>query len=177
MDTEAVSTADIASLILSAALAVVLFGGTGVVFCKPDRLRFTEVPAWLLAVLAGPEARRRLRRIMDSRERAEREAIRARVERDIDAGREAARRGMPELPGLAAVRACGVPMAQAGRNLAEGLRVALAPSAPGAFETLVKTLREGTPCSDSGCADAGHEVLWVQGRGRLCLTCERTAQV
>ncbi len=77
-------------LALSVALAVLGNTGTFVVFFKPGRLRYAELPAWFWAALGGPESRARLRFIMASRERAARDAVRVRVERDIEAGRLAA---------------------------------------------------------------------------------------
>lgn len=55
--------------------------------CKPDQLRHRELPVWLWVALAGREARARLRFVLASRDQARREAIRERVERDIEAGR------------------------------------------------------------------------------------------
>jgi hypothetical protein len=72
------------SLILSIALAVLGNAGTVVVFCKPDRLRFAEVPAWFLVMLAGRESRERLRRILARRELAAREAVTERVQHDAE---------------------------------------------------------------------------------------------
>ncbi len=40
--------------------------------CKPERLRYSELPVWLWASLGGRETRSRLRRVLASRERVAR---------------------------------------------------------------------------------------------------------
>jgi len=54
--------------------------------CKPERLRYSELPVWLWASLGGREARARLRRVLASRERVAREAIRVRIDLEAEAG-------------------------------------------------------------------------------------------
>lgn len=112
---------------------------------------------WVL--LAGRKSRARLRLILAGRENAAREAIRAQVERDIEAGKRAAAietgavetllqlRRSRKVATLAAVGA-----AQA-YGLAAGLRAAC------------------------GNGHPDHEMLWVEGRGRACLTCGEAGSV
>jgi hypothetical protein len=132
------------------------------------RLRLTEVPALFWVLLAGEQARKRLRRVLAARNRA---ALRHWMEQQAEKN----------------------PAVQIGRGLAAGFAygrgtyVQPEVGLPPGFEPPSAALRPPPEprilapwqanwarlryaCPDG---DASHEVLWVEGRGRLCLTCER----
>lgn len=123
-------------------------------------LRLAELPALFWVLLAGRESRARLRFVLASRENAARDAIRVQVGRDIEAGKRAATTG----PGASGM------LLQLRRS-----REAAALAATGAAQAYGLAAGLRAAACDNGHPD--HPVLWVEGRGRVCLTCEGSESV
>lgn len=141
------------------------------------RLRLTELPALFWVLLAGRESRAQLRFILACRRETARERRRSLIAAAIgDMEQELfgkIRRELPPAMPLPRARKRADPEAMAAEIMRNWYGQEAAPF-PGheMLLTATGTVRVKLPFTVGGPVEP-HEVLWVEGRGRVCLTCDR----